>query len=694
MSFLAPLYLLGAIAVIAPILWHLVRRRPQNHMPFSSLMFLRPSPPKITRRSRLDNWPLLLMRVLALLLLALAFARPLFRGAEESTTATEGRRVVLLVDTSASMRREGLWAAAKTKAREIVDELLLTDSLAVITFDDSATLRMSFDDSIRVAPQTRGAEVNRLLSLIEPTWFATNLGAALSYATDYSQEHVAPASTEHPSASAAIPTQVFLVSDMQSGSDIATLQAYTWPDDSKLEVARVETNKTNNASLRILSEDVIPGDDEASVRVRVSNAVGGSSSSLSLVWNQRGSQVEPIQVPPGESRVVRMKPAEGTTTSLRIAGDDHDFDNEWFIVQPQLRKSTVVYVGQEVENKRDSLLYYLQQIPLSSRHHEVTLQRQDSESLVAGLDLKNVPLVIVGESILQDRVSWLKQYVSAGGRLLWVLDDDQVPNELTAGLRELADAPELVISEAAVKDYAMFAKIDFAHELLAPLADPRFNDFSKIRTWSHRQIKSVPETWKSVIAFDDKDPALTEVVIGDGRLWVLAMGWRPSQSQLALSTKFIPLVLGMAKSRDASRDDTPLYFVGDPVPRDLIAADQADSSDETDNASGKATAIGSPEWMTADKRFSQPGVYRLAERSFAVNVAPQESETDVLPLESLERFGVTTGTSETPDQAATRQRKVQDTELERRQSLWQWAIVAVLGLVGLESLFSGLRSRR
>ena len=59
MSFLTPLYVLGLAAVAAPIVFHLIRRSPRGEVPFSSLMFLSPTPPRLTRRSRLDNWLLL-----------------------------------------------------------------------------------------------------------------------------------------------------------------------------------------------------------------------------------------------------------------------------------------------------------------------------------------------------------------------------------------------------------------------------------------------------------------------------------------------------------------------------------------------------------------------------------------------------------------------------------------------------------
>ncbi len=85
MSFLTPLYIAGLLAVSLPIFFHLIRRTPRGRLPFSSLMFLEPSPPRVTRRSRLDNWALLLLRALAVCLLAAAFARPFFRETADTS---------------------------------------------------------------------------------------------------------------------------------------------------------------------------------------------------------------------------------------------------------------------------------------------------------------------------------------------------------------------------------------------------------------------------------------------------------------------------------------------------------------------------------------------------------------------------------------------------------------------------------
>ena len=93
MSFLAPLYVAGALAIGLPILFHLIQRRPRGEKTFSSLMFLSASPPRLTRRSRLDNLLLLLLRAAALILIASAFARPFLRSYLQTIVQRPERRV-------------------------------------------------------------------------------------------------------------------------------------------------------------------------------------------------------------------------------------------------------------------------------------------------------------------------------------------------------------------------------------------------------------------------------------------------------------------------------------------------------------------------------------------------------------------------------------------------------------------------
>ena len=124
MSFLAPLFLLGLAALAVPVLVHLTHRQRREPVAFPSLMFLRRVEFRTTRRQRIRNWLLFLLRALGVVLLALAFSRPFFqRGDAASAAADAGRDVVILLDASFSMSHGDRWERARTEARKVIDAL-------------------------------------------------------------------------------------------------------------------------------------------------------------------------------------------------------------------------------------------------------------------------------------------------------------------------------------------------------------------------------------------------------------------------------------------------------------------------------------------------------------------------------------------------------------------------------------------
>lgn len=97
MSFalLLPLGLTALAALLVPLLLHLTRRQEQKTTPFAALRWLR-GPAKPRRRIRLEQWPLLLVRLLLLAAIALLIAMPVRLG--ESASATDVVAVVPGVD--------------------------------------------------------------------------------------------------------------------------------------------------------------------------------------------------------------------------------------------------------------------------------------------------------------------------------------------------------------------------------------------------------------------------------------------------------------------------------------------------------------------------------------------------------------------------------------------------------------------
>ncbi|MFM8469851.1 MAG: BatA domain-containing protein, partial [Limisphaerales bacterium] len=271
MSFLTPLFLLGALAVAAPILFHLIRQTSKEKTEFSSLMFLFAVPPRVTRRSRLEHILLLILRGIVLSLLALAFARPFLPKAVTSDLPTgPGRRVVVLVDTSASMRRDGLWADARAKAESICRAATPADSVAVFAFDREVRRLVTHEQWTSAAAGQRVALVTAALAKTSPGWGGTQLGHALIAASGALEE----VRSEGGQPRARGPRQVVLISDLAEGSRLDALQAFEWPKGTELIIEPLKAKKPTNAGLQLIADtdenEKKPG--EALARVRVSNS--------------------------------------------------------------------------------------------------------------------------------------------------------------------------------------------------------------------------------------------------------------------------------------------------------------------------------------------------------------------------------------------------------------------------------------
>ena len=174
MSFATPIALALFGLFVPVILLYLLKQR-RRRVEVSTLMFwdkILRDEQTVTSLTKLKKLLSLLLQLLFITLLALAVARPLVSG-----KLTGARRVVLLVDTSASMLvSEGgqtRFELARQKAREVVRGLGQGDSLMLVAVAGEPDVVQPFTDSKK--------DLQEAIEKLQPTHAETDFAPALKF---------------------------------------------------------------------------------------------------------------------------------------------------------------------------------------------------------------------------------------------------------------------------------------------------------------------------------------------------------------------------------------------------------------------------------------------------------------------------------------------------------------------------------
>lgn len=688
MNFLFPFYMLGALAVAIPILLHFRRQPPQKAVPFSTLMFLEqtPVPPKTKRK--LEDWLLLALRCLALLLLALMFARPFLRSVALSGGSGSTNWCVL-IDVSASMRREGAWPEMEKQLQETLRSIKEEDQVSVVLFDREPKIVFGFDAWKNTGAGSRKAALAQAIKKIQPGWSGTDLGKALVFASE-----------QLTGLEDAAPKRLVLISDMQEGAALETLHAGAWPDGVPVTVMPVNAPWQDNLTLSPASvaavaeaEPVSTKPDSGSnaveqLRVRVTNGRDSSIEKFTLSWKTGGEKLEST-VPAGGSRILLapLRPSSSQEGTLMLQGDKLDFDNQLSVAGSHPREIKVLAVGKKLtRSETASPLFYLSR----ALQPTATLQPRIIEKEAADLmevDVMSSDLIFIFGETDAAAGNLLRKALEAGRSMVYVARERDHGDLLN----QLCQSSGMLISEAATKD-ALFQDLQFDHPLLQGFAESGVRDFTKVRIWKHRLLQ-LPASWTDkaqiIARFDDGAVAWAEFPAAKGRILYLASNWTPSDSQFAVSSKYVPWLYAVVNWAVGDTMEQQGGVVGDPI---TASAGSWSGSVPVKTPDGHIVIWDTVAPFTAT---TEPGIYQIGEgekaRAMAINLASNEGRLAPMEITRLKELGVIMGNSLATSGAtmASSQRQMEDYEHELHQKGWKFLLLAAILILLIETWLAG-----
>jgi hypothetical protein len=516
--------------------------------------------------------------------------------------------------------------------------------------------------------------------------------------------------------------EIVLISDFQEGADRDSLNRFAWPENVLVRPVAVTSEDPGNLALHLvaagLDGEEAEGDDapkasearQARRRVRLTNGRDSETETFSLAWQGAPeSRIEGL-LPAGASRVMPVPPRadESKDGVLEISGDGQPFDNRVYLARAQPRPVDILYLAAEAKaDDVGSPLFYLSRAMHRTASIDPAVSAMTFETIAAQPGrLKSAQVVVLrGDATTPAALGEaLAAFAKAGGLVVAIASE----GTRAETLRQVTGIEGLDLREAEVRDYAMLSGLDFGHPILAPFAQAQIRDFTKIHTWRHREL-TLPEDAgdraRVIARYDGGAPAWLEIPApGDGgetagRVFLFLSGWEPRESQLALSSKFVPLLYAMLGQGGFSAVAEPTRYVGHPIPLPAgetgVGVTLPDGSKVTPGPGATAfAATDAPGFYTVTSRDA---LDQAQSRVHAINLTPAESRTEIAdPAVSLGDFGVRlkSGESEAPVMATeAQQRRVEAEEREAGQKLWKWFVVAALAILLMETWLAGRRGR-
>ena len=697
-----PAMLFGLALLGLPVAAHLLHRQARRRVVFPSTLLLMEAAANQSQLFKLRRLLLLLLRCLAMALLILAFARPLWlKSAAEAVAAEDGVSLVILFDISASTAQQGQSVRAIDELRAAADRAVGS----LLTGADGANIVYAAARPHAAFPKMTSnlAAIRGEIQSIKPSNERADLSAALALAGKFLAERGGS-------------RRLVILSDFQATNwaDSVSRLATEWPLPEKTEVTFIPVTSPASGNLALSDAALVPampiGGRAASATVKLTNySASPESVTIRLEVDGRPHGGQTVLLNPWQQREVAFEISFDHLGMHRLRFDIPDdslaADNSCHIVTRVVDRIPVVVLADDDPNEPGTSSYFTTRAlaPFGDQRDSYkVLQAASSQATWKDLSTAATVFVCHVNEMPQALTAALHRYVDSGHGLVIFCGGGPVDRNLGA-LDQLAEGRLLPWELGGFRDVAAhgeqlyLSRGDWQSSLLRIFDQRSQLVLSQIRIGRAWDVVSVRPEAQLLLKFSDGTPALAMTTVGAGKLMVANFSPDLSDSDLGKYGTFVALVQGLVSNLQPKRTTRDRGIVGQPL---TFSSEQS-----IEAAEGGLAVRGPDDRPIAHATFSNQaddlvvqlssadsaGIYVASQHGepigmAAANMDPRESDLRRLDLDRLRekflargtRAGVAAATD--GDEGALQW---------RGRPLWGWMLLVALAVLGLEMALVG-----
>lgn len=673
--FIHPAFVLPGLGLVAlPVVIHLINRMRYRRVRFAAMEFLLQSQQKNRRKLLLEQLLLLLLRMVAVMLLVALISRPFFDPSQLLVLQGEKTHHVVLIDDSGSMDDHWAETSGFQSALDAVRKIAQQGARQAGTQNLSLLLLSQPDQPLLTQASLDPTLINELETKLENlkcSHRGLDLIAGLQIA---GQQLKNPAAAKH----------LHVISDFRSrdwGPDSALAVALRDLDKSGIDVNLVRSVPARHGNLAVtelvstvnlaaanvplrLRTRVKNFGDQVAKNVRLSILQDGQKLPVSIAIDEleAGAEVtrefDVVSNSPGKHEIhVALPPDALEADNVRYLTVDIAATNPILIISGNLADGEALYL-QDALAPTAGLTGFA---PVIENVEFLRRQPLQAFGTIYMLDVAEVPA---------DALRVLKDYVAAGGGLVWFLGPQVRPAFYTEKLYEegkgLFPAPLSTVNELTVDVTNPAPDLSFENHPIFRAFQGQDNPF--VENVRISQYVATPKDWvppasvRIIGRFRNKAPAFLEHTFGKGRIITCLTTCGVRWSDWPRNPSYVLLQLELEQYVARNVGTSTQRLVGEPID---IVLDPAIYRSQLEIRPPDATGIvrltavapkpanGAPPTPEGETRLAEtyrdtgePGIYTVVRfkqdestdpQLLAFNVPVSESELELAPTDEIRR---------------------------------------------------------